>query len=654
MESTVHVINPKNINRTGPTVSSGRGIAIPLVLVVIVLVLLMGFSVIYMARHQLSFTAKDVHHAKLYRLARCGAEIARAQVETFIYQVPYEGGFRTTFGELLDYNGDFAVEEKSVRVESDNLDMLVEKVGGDVSLEVIISVNDIEKLHENPTSDLEDNETSFMLKIESTARSEEAEVVTACAVEGRRMFTHIPPVSKFTLFVHQKGDFRINTILDSRSISTVRTFPIVFHNGQVVDEDISPEDLSEFIQDQGFVYLGGGEPWDINLSTIGNDDELCDTGILRRMFRYPLPQGSTLRSRNFEYYSFPQGVFKEARMAEGSYFLSLFSEHNVNYSSNMNLFGTPTAPSPTVVFGCAYRWFVLEQGLIHATRSVRSALPYLTPFNFRYMVWPGDVNRETAQLIAEDLFDNDYDRYYQRMAQPVVQDYNAGLASFAAAGSQSVCVPDTGLPFLPRVKSNDVEIDPTAVHLSGQKLTLVGQDGSLVYQGHPEQFDVVESLEKKVCFTYPSQEAFFEARERNEKIKIKGVERILGSLTISRPFTLAEGYTGLLLVDGDITISAPVQKGSGHLYLVSGGGDISFTTASPVEAYLAAPAGTIGFPDEFQVLGGVMCRQLENSRLPTALGRCRIGYDPKLDVTDRVVIADGYRVVTQETWTYYK
>ena len=34
---------------------------------------------------------------------------------------------------------------------------------------------------------------------------------------------------------------------------------------------------------------------------------------------------------------------------------------------------------------------------------MRSALPYLTPFNFRYLVWPGGVNQETAQLIAEDL-----------------------------------------------------------------------------------------------------------------------------------------------------------------------------------------------------------------------------------------------------------
>lgn len=650
--------------RRGP--ARRRGFFLPLLLVVASVILLLAMQRLFFARNTLLFTVHLARHEVAYQAALGGLKCGRALFASLVDLLNDGGraddlppGLSAFAAKFRDPAGGIRIAECDAALASPNFAAL-EKASG-AKLEVRATVDRVAAIEGSPRGADGPEEMVFRLRVSSTALFEGSRVSLAYVTEGRRVLTHLPLLSKFTLHVKEPGEFRVNAVNDSEDAEKVKRFPLTLEHGRTLrpGETLKGEELSALLDAQGFVYLGGDAGWRLGLGTIGRDPRLEDAGIVRDLYLYDVGAGLFPNSEAFQFYARASGLFRESRTPEGREFMALASNDEAVLSSLLHLHGGSGAPSPAFVAGQASACRLLEQGITRPDMDLRAAFPYLPDEEtFRSKRWPGGNSDAVVSLVHDAIFAGDYEAYRERMSRPVREQYNRVLHAYLKRSAlppelhDVMELPDGTLPPLARLKINDIAAKPDLLHKPAGRVTLLSEKGETVYQGGFEGPDLAAFLGPRVCYLHKSGKDFHAARGGDGRIAIQGIERVAGDLAIGEGFRLAPESFGLLVVDGDIRIGAPIPASAGHLYLVSLGGDIAVETGGPVNAYLAAPKGTVTLPDGVEIRGGLAASRLTARFLPDGRNVRKLAYDPRFDVTDDGVRAKGFKVVVRRTWDF--
>ncbi|MFC1744958.1 hypothetical protein ACFL35_13280, partial [Candidatus Riflebacteria bacterium] len=645
---------------------------LPALFLVLGILLLFVFQRFFFAKENLNLTVRLAYREILFNVSQSAGSIARARVLSFIEafnsrasDLTTNKNFKLFYKNLVNSEGFCDLKPVKIKVDSKNFSELIKGTGKDITLEVVVSFEEVAPIFPEQKSSFGEFERFFLLKIISKASRQNFSITTVNFTDGKILLSHLPIYPKFTIFVKEKANFKVNPIWDSENAASIKQHPVIINNGKELKpyEELSFDKMSEFIQKQGFLYFGGA-PWVFNLSTIGGKRELADPGIPIRNLLFEIDFGSLSQDekKNLRFYLEGRGNFRESRTKAGLEFMKLAKKEDVEFSSKLNLFGSVRNPSPTVVLGRVKRNYILEQGVLNLENGNQGPLPFIKQMNhFISGQWPGPTSKGVIKKVKDKVFNGRFEQYKKWMSQnvpPSDAGYNRGIIPFLKPTTSGKKVKFTekkvDLPILKNLSVNNFGVNPAVMQLD-KYITLIDPKykNRLLYRGNPETFDMNSYLKKKVCFIHKSAKIFLKKRLKKNELELNGAERISGPLSLTKQINLKKGNDGILVADGTINISAGINTGKGHLYIMSTKGDIRINTSSPINAYLLALKGKILFQKNFELNGGMALNEFNNSSFPKSKKKMKINYNQNFDITSTEVRKQGYKIILRHFWDFY-
>lgn len=518
---------------------------------------------------------------------------------------------------------------------------------GDAEVEVEARVRAIRPLFpEGPASgvvfDPREKTAELALRAQATFRGVSRAIAVVRPV--RVVQAGVPVLGKFTLFLRERSGQDPNLLgydhrdpLQGPTLDGEPARPLVlYHQAErfpaVVDGRFDPlaPVLSDVPPDQGgLVYLGGEDPWYLNLVHgigAGRYEELHLVRRTRYARASDLPGVSEEVGLAFGYYD---GIFDSDRFGDAAgdpgHLLRPTGEALAPRSAALHLSGDVGNVTPTLVFGPVFRSFVTLRLLDGTWYPYALANPGGGPFS-------------------------SYDEYRRTMVRPVHEPYNrtvdylrtnherldsAGRVDAAETPlvPEALLTPEELTRVGPAVPGDDAFLYPrpgeparAAVHLR----TAGGED---VFRGQLADLDgalVDAVIEQRVTARHEDAAAYARVAGR------PGVHWVAeGGVTLAG--WTAPGPT-LIAARGDVTVSGGISGGDGEfpVTLVSRFGDVVVETADPVEAHLVALRGRVRTRDGLDLRGALAARSLNLPDLVRGDALKSITYATRFDPTDPV------------------
>ncbi|MBI4871146.1 MAG: hypothetical protein HY814_06225 [Candidatus Riflebacteria bacterium] len=425
----------------------------------------------------------------------------------------------------------------------------------------------------------------------------------------------------------------------------------------------------------GWVYLGGPDPWFLQLTLgAGLLNPLEEHGLLRRA-AYVLP-GSSLGEgfqEKIYFFGFARGAGELAMLgrARARWRSPSTGEEVSERTSLLHLSGNARSPGPTVVLGPVFRRFLSFSKVRRGDSG---------PFtSFVHVETPEEFARVGAAF--QTLTGQGYDAYQRVMARVVEEPYNRSH-DYLVTSEERVAGPagsrlDPGkTPAIPELLLDEQGLEPVLapavqdplflypapqggpVAAAPIRLGRVGSEGraSVLFTGDPGKLDGYDALMRsRVTLKWPRPGPvpqpllgpFLRKGPTLPELDLRGQIVHVSQSPLHVPGVRVVG-SGTLVADGDLVLEGPILTAPCEmLTLVSLGGSIRLLSPGPIHACLVAPRGQVHPPalGGLEIHGSVVCHDLDN--FPEFLansGPKRFVYDPRTDPSDGETWKRFYRL----------
>lgn len=461
-----------------------------------------------------------------------------------------------------------------------------------------------------------------------TSRVEYRGVTRAIAAvrEVRVVDVTAPVLGKFTLFVRDREGQEANLLsYDHRAPEEGFTLDgeparplVLYHRAERYPavEDGSFFSLAAVLEDLepdggGLVYLGGAEPWHLNLVHGVGAHPLEELFQLRRT-RHAM--GSDIPGVVNEYgltFGFYEGILDTPHLAAGP--TRPGGAPIAPGTSALHLFGDVGNVTPTPVLGPVYRSYVtmrLLDGLWYPYQRAEDFAP-IPPFEGDYATY----SRVMARVVHES-FNRSYDSVVTNaetlsedgrvtgggtpfLPAPQLLPPRLGRIGPAVEGDEYFLYPPPGAPAEGMVRLDRPGVDGSEEIFRG---ALSGVDGALIEGVVTSR--ATHHSEDPADFRERLLEA--EGGPPSGVLWLRRGDLELSGLAVTEPV--------MLVVDGGITLRGPVAAGGPNqvpVTLVALNGDLRVETSEPVEAQLVALRGRVVTRGGLDVRGGLAARSLD-------------------------------------------
>jgi hypothetical protein len=463
-----------------------------------------------------------------------------------------------------------------------------------------------------------------------------------------------PVLGKFTLFLrrHPGGDLNLLAYdhedpeagfrLEGEAASPLVLYHRPERTPAVVDGRFDP--LGLVLEDHapdagGLVFLGGADPWYLNLVHGVGAHPYEELHHLRRT-RYALP--TDLPGGTHEYgltFGFYEGVLDSEKFGAAAGVPGAMQRPSgASISAGtaaLHLYGDTDHTTPTPVLGPVFRSYVtlrLLDGLW---------FPYATPEEF-------------AAFPDRERFGGSYAGYSRLMARVVSEAYNRSydcMATNLEALGDDGLVTAEGTPFVPGATLLPEVLGRLGPALDGDRHFLYPRPGqpapglaSLrrggevdeeVFRGTLEDLDgaLVEGvLRARATRVFEDPGELLDALVEPDGAAAAGVY-LLERGDLELPELVAAGPVAVV-AGGSLVVAGPVQGAGGPVTLVSLNGDVRVETDEPVAAHLVALRGRVTSRGALVLTGAVAAETLDLRELVRGGAPKAIQWDPALDPTD--------------------
>jgi hypothetical protein len=469
-----------------------------------------------------------------------------------------------------------------------------------------------------------------------------------------------PVLSKFSLFVRSLGGQNPN-LLGYNRLTPASGFhlqggepgrPLVVYarsekSPAVVDGRF--DSLATVLEEQeadagGLIFLGGDEPWNLNLVHgigAGPFEELFHLRRTRYQMDSHLPGVTAEHGLTFGFYD---GIFKSAKFGSATGDPGRFPAPGGGVvsgaTSALHLYGDVDNVTPVPVLGPVFRNFV--------TLHLLDGLWY-----------PYRTRSEFASMPGQERFRGSYDEYAQVMVRVENEPYNRSydyIFSNTEALVDGEKVAAVGTPFLPPAYLTESLLGSLGPAVDGDEYFLYPESGQVASgfaclrrntEGEAEEIfrgslndldgDLLETLvTAKATYGVENAAVFFERFLEQGEIHTPGILWVKHGDLELEAITSSRGV--MVVVAGNLTLKGAVTQGENQepITLVSLGGDIRIQTTDKIQASLVALRGRVRSRGKLEIQGAVAAETLDLGALISGEESKSITYDPSLDSTDPV------------------
>jgi hypothetical protein len=659
-----------------------QGFLLPVVFSLLFVLLLMSATRLYLSRHNLNTTQRLSDRERAYQVAASGIETVRQSVErTFRFinnpspkTFPKRDKAPEECSEiilaLLDDDGLFKDGEISMPVSSGYIKFIA-GVSDAKQLIVELTLSEGRKMSPPSYTSLmtDEREKSRLLSITATAEVGKSTCRVTTFKQLKLVNITPPLIGKFALFLHDPGIVGTNGLDDSSSPDKIKNSPLTIYGGsKATVSSIEPSQWGQFIDNQGWIYLGSNSNWVLGASKGGGREDSMEGLLKTDVFTYPLERGSYLDSMgSIAYYSRQEYLFRELGESSEQEVLALKSKNDYRMSSLLNLAGSNGNETPTLVLGNVFRRWVLIQGLKNSNRNTLAPLPCLDKSTFESSQWPGRAKASTIETIKRH-FENSYQKYCNRMSNLVEEPFNrANLATvlFPTDDENRVISGDysglgtegTSLPKSTKISSRGESLEFHKL-ANLNTITLKNDEGITLAENCPlSDISDYSFLTEKAAILYESYDDFLADQRLEEKgLSLKeglspgGVIHINSDIEFNDRQIVHRGSGGIILCSGNITIKDAIScEGDEPLTLLSIGGNISIETNKEIDAALIALNGVIYMGNTCNVYGLVAAKSM---KLPESINseKRSITYNKAFDPTNYDNYKRNFRITVEKRW----
>ncbi len=623
-----------------------KGIYLPIAAVIITLLLVLAASRITLSRRHLSTVARLADGEKAYQLAASACQIGVSlmqQTAVYLNEADEENIPKDLrpLVQALREDGKTVLKEAVIPLEPSSLSYL-ESMASPDDLDLVLILGPVVPLYTKSSSStltIDPREATVTISIVGKATVGQSTRKVRSFTKARLINVTPPVVGKFALFIKSFGPRALNSLADGADSNLVEELPLSVLAGQTeVPADTGSK--STFIGKQGWCFLGGPDDWRFNLSLAGGRPDGEEGVLCRSLETEPLPAGSALAARgDFAFYACETPLHSDLGREPSRFVFANLPANEYEKTSLLNIWGTVTETTPTLVVGKAYRRFAQIRGLLNETTGIRAPFPNIDETVFSSSRWPGGASAGTISVLRQ-TFDDDFSKYEERMSRIVEEPYNG---VFERLG-------DGGVEPIEKLEVDGFPATPNGL-VSGQSYTLLNDKKERLFHG--ASFDDLSDLSfltQKASLVYNSSADLFKAHRKDDgSCFFGGGLMVRGSLQINEALTIFQGGGGVILASDNISIESNIECPSGEpLTLISLGGDIYVRNCAQVDAALIALEGTIEMQSATEVRGLLAARKLS---LPnkTLDKRC-VAYNPSFDPTDSDNYENNWRLTVQKEW----
>ena len=679
---------------------SNRGFVLPLVLLVIVIISLLAITSQHMVMGSHLADKERSYYLSIAAL-EAGKDVLDqvfiflndSDPETYPKREKAPEEIAPVIRELLDDEGFPRKSGAQFNLESPLVDEFIESMEDDdiQSLDLSVTLYEARPFHvEGSQTDqgfqtfmrIDPREATYTISVISKAVYRETPSTTCLFTEMKLVNITPPVLGKFAVILKRPGTLQVNFIKDSRSVETMLGAPFIIKSGSSCgfDETMTDDDVRDLIDAQGWIYLGGDQAWEMNLSKGGGRPDYQDPLLKTYKSFNEIPQEHELSSESqgggeeegeegqFSYYAFQTGLYQELQQDATGKPLALLDEREAAFSSILNLAGSEEETTPTMVLGKVIRKWACIQGLYNNYTDKKAVFPYLDEATFYSNAWPGNWSPENIETIRSNFGSDGYDGengYTSFMSFVASQPYNHGnqeLTDYEAPEIETALVhepasfpPGTDQPpVLKRIKV-DQNDQPLHTLAYGSMYTLLDTDENIVFKGaSPGDIDFAGHLEPKHSYVFPTADALFRFMQRRTEatstLRVSGVVKVASNLTLRGQIQVLPGGGGIILVEGNIEIRGRITAPADDpLILVSISGNILVDTPQQLDCALVALNGTVRLPENFHINGLLAADRVIVPRGNNSSKR-ELVYNRQLDPTNTETYRRNYRLMVKEEW----
>jgi hypothetical protein len=471
-------------------------------------------------------------------------------------------------------------------------------------------------------------------------------------------------LGKFVLTLNQPPSETINQILDSNDQNRMKGRPIVISCGKSQDSSqrIAGEKVRDLIDEQGWIYLGGNDAWQFNLSLGGNNDEAMDSLLAEQYSLNDIPSGESFsRGGNLSYYALRKHCHRELGSSEEGQALTLRSVRDYAYSSLLNLTGSMKETTPTIVIGKAYRSWCLIQGLYNQSQGTMAPFPFLTQSHFSGNNWPGNLSQRAISAIR-DNFSSDFTAYQKRMSTIATEKFNIGNLEITDLKLPEEAIPlmleprelPAGTPLPPPLNRIKKEGNSTQYfeNITGLFSLLDDQEKVLFTGTNPLKIVNSVYFKQKSGWNFADSKSLFKQlfKSNQESQNLSGIHYLSTNLVLTKPLKIAKGGGGILLVDGDVLLDADITTTDNEPFtIISLSGNITLANSRKIAAGIIALKGNIQLPEQFSITGILAANSLIFPKKKSNTIRT-LTWNPAFDPTNHQNYSKQYRIMGSEEW----
>lgn len=658
-----------------------QGFLLPVILALIIVLLLMSATRLYLSRHNLNTSQRLSDRERAYQVAASALETICQKVDSSISFIndPSPETFpkiekstkelREIIEALLNEDGLFTDCGISIPIESVYSKFIV-GVSDAKELSVELTLTQGKEISPPVYSSLlaDGQEKDHLLSITATAEAGKSKCRVTTFKRLKVVNITPPLVGKFSLFLHSPGVIGTNGLNDSSLPEKLNNTPLTIYSGSTAAvSSIEPERWGEFIDNQGWIYLGSNNNWVLGASMGGGRENSMEGLLKSDVFTYPLESDSYLDSiGSISYYSRQENLFQELGESSEREVLKLRSKNDYGRSSLLNLTGSNINPSPTLILGNVHRRWALIQGLIESQKKTIAPLPWLDESTFENGDWPGQVSPKTIQSIKRH-FNHSYEWYSERMSNLVKEPFNnANLAAllfptddenkiisgdYSTYDDSSSDSTKQSLPKSMKIssKGDNIEFHKLA---NVEKISLKNNEGNVLADNCPiSDMRDYSFLIEKAAFLYENYADFLEDHtEEDGSISLSGIVYIDSDLELTKRTIIHSGNGGIIISGGDITIKGPIScQGNEPFTLLSIKGNILVETEGKVDAALVALSGGVSLKKTCEIYGLVAANSLEIEESKNSESKS-ITYNRAFDPTNYENYKRNYRITVEKRW----
>jgi Tfp pilus assembly protein PilX len=659
--------------------SPQRGFLIPTVLIILAILFILAMTRQFFSRQRLQMADHMRDYELSYQMAASGMLVGTrlfnqaldfindSSPSTFPKHENAPAAIKPIITGLLDEQGLPFPQGATLVLDNNFVNRYLQEVRDAKGVQITMEMRRKEALFSagtDPGFQPDEREVSYDFFINTEGRFGGSSVRITTFFEGRFVNILPPVLGKFSLFVREQPLGGVNQFIDSSAVTLLKNAPITIRSGEVAEPNsLTPAQVTPFLENQGWVFLGGIAPWRLNMSKGGGNQYLTECFLRTGFFLFPIPADQELgKVGGISYCAKASPLFKELREDEGYQVLLLKkpAEDNVQ-TSILHLFGSKKNPSPTLVFGNVIRRWLLKQGVKKDSDPRQFVFPYLDQTSFSASNWPGDRGVAAAVTLIKKNFSHSFDAYAKKMSDVFEEEINASnlyalnLDDTVASTSPILAVPALPPSFSGCRLSKRMQVDNSPAGFfkmnAGSVYELKNTEGKALFSGGDlGRIEDLSFLEKKAGMLFAGEQEFWKKIPRGpgNSIKLAGVVLIRGDLTIAEPLLIGPNGGGMILCTGNVWVKASIQGPSAEpLSIISLSKNVNVETTSQVHAALIAVKGQVRLPKEIIINGLVAAKSLE---IPVGSPdrKREINYQVKFDPSDAENYRRGYRMMASQ------